>query len=115
MYGTATPPIVAAVAALEPEMHANNADETTFVWIKLPGNLAIHFARLPYMWSVTPIRIRSSPIRMNSGSATSELVVSTFQGMYERTSHMGRVLNSHPVASAVTPIVVATWRPSAKA
>ena len=64
-------PIVAHVAAEDPEIAANIADPTTLTCINLPGRGPIHGAR--------PLNIKSeifdlnkiSPIQMNSGSDVS--------------------------------------------
>ena len=72
--------MVAAVAALEPEMQANIAQAAMLLWRRPPGSGFNHFASVAYIPSVTPERSRTSPIRMNNGRATSVNEVVVFQG-----------------------------------
>src|SRR5712691_10541009 len=68
-------PIVAAVAAEEPEIAAKMPQPKTLQCISLPGNGAIHGARPRNMSSEILVRNRISPIQMKSGSAVSAQLV----------------------------------------
>src|SRR5512147_6928 len=64
-------PMVAAVAADEPEIAAKMPQPTTLVCISRPGSGSTQGARPRNMSSETRVRNRISPIQMNSGSAVS--------------------------------------------
>ena len=68
-------PMVAAVAAEEPEIAAKIPQPVTLQCISRPGNGAIHGARPRNMSSEMRVRNRISPIQMNSGSAVSAQLV----------------------------------------
>src|SRR2546422_1323329 len=68
-------PIVAAVAAEEPEIAAKMPQPKTLQCISLPGSGAIHGARPRNMSSEILVRNRISPIQMKSGSAVSAQLV----------------------------------------
>ena len=69
--------MVAAVAALEPELAANIAQAAMLVCMSPPGSQLTHASRARYMRSETPDRKSSSPMRMNSGAATRMKLVLT--------------------------------------
>ena len=68
-------PMVAAVAAEEPEIAAKIPQPATLQCISRPGSGAIHGARPRNMSSEMRVRNRISPIQMNSGSAVSAQLV----------------------------------------
>src|SRR5438067_13885219 len=68
-------PIVAAVAADEPEIAAKMPQPNTLQCIRRPGSGAIQGASPWNMSSEMRVRKRISPIQMNSGSAVSAQLV----------------------------------------
>src|SRR5690625_274415 len=65
--GTATVPIVAAVATDEPEMAANRPHETILECSSPPGSGDSQYDSVRYMRSVTPARTKISPNNTNKG------------------------------------------------
>src|SRR3954469_15907948 len=70
-YGSATEPMVAAVATEEPEIAENTAQETILVCSNPPGSRFSQTFSARYSLSDSPARSRISPISRKSGTATS--------------------------------------------
>jgi hypothetical protein len=62
--------MVAAVAALDPDVAANIAQAPMFACMSPPGSHESQWVIAPYMRSAMPERSRISPIMMNSGMVT---------------------------------------------
>ncbi len=77
--GSATVPIVAAVATDEPDVAANSAQQPMFVCSSPPGRRASHADSATYMRSAMPERSSSSPSSTNSGIAVSRFSLPTPQ------------------------------------
>ena len=73
-WGMATVPMVAAVAALDPDVAANRAQAPTLECIRPPGSQLTHWVTAEYMRSAMPARSRISPSRMNSGTVRNRKV-----------------------------------------
>src|SRR6185503_6433183 len=69
--GSAILPIVAQVAADEPDTAAKMPQPMTFTWISRPGSHCSHGDRPRNISSDSRVRNRISPIQMNSGRAAS--------------------------------------------
>ena len=101
-------PIVAQVAADEPEMAAKMVQPTTLVCSSRPGSLSIQGARPRNMLSDSLLRNRISPIHKNSGKAVSVHAELAPQMVSIMLSPTGRLVNSsipiRPTASRPRPI-----------
>src|SRR5699024_11810438 len=86
-------PMVAAVAAEEPDTAANTPQPTTLVCNSPPGNLFSQGARPLYISSDKRERNRISPIQMNSGSGASAQEDTEPQAEVPTTSPAGAVVN----------------------
>src|SRR4029078_13441756 len=87
-------PMVAQVAALDPETAAKIAQPTTFVWSSRPGRRCIHGARPLNMSSLRRVRNRISPIQMKRGRAVTVQLDDEPQIVTAIASPAGRELNS---------------------
>src|SRR5699024_23018 len=65
--GTATVPMVAAVATEEPDIAANKPHETILECSKPPGSGDNQYESVRYIRSVTPARTKISPNNTNKG------------------------------------------------
>ncbi len=101
-------PIVAQVAADEPETAAKIVQPMTFVCRSRPGNLPIQGARPRNMSSDSLERNRISPIQMNIGSAVRVQLDDAPQIVVTIASPTGRVVNRamaiQPTAIRASPI-----------
>ena len=77
--GSATVPIVAAVATDEPEVAANSAHAPMLVCSRPPGSPPSHAESAVYMRSAMPERSSSSPSSTNSGMQVSRFSLSVPQ------------------------------------
>src|SRR2546430_965813 len=101
-------PIVAQVAAEEPEIAAKIVQPTTLVWSSRPGMRDIHGARPRNMSSDSLERNRISPIQMNSGSAVKVQLELDSQTLLPSRLTIGRSVNkvmpSQPTPNSASPI-----------
>ena len=104
--------MVAAVAAVDPDIAANAAQVAMFACMRPPGSQRNQAVKQRYMRSVRPPRSSSSPMRMNIGTATSTFVVPTFHAIRPVISHSGRSLKKVISPSAMTPRTAATCTPA---
>ncbi len=107
-YGSATEPIVAAVATLDPLIALNTAQEAMLVCSTPPGSRASQTLSARYSRSDSPARSRISPISRNSGTATSTKFDDGAHSVWPAKFHQGRSLNRKPVRKASTPSTAAT-------
>ena len=87
-------PIVAQVAALDPETAAKIVQPTTLVCSSRPGSPCIHGASPRNMSWLSRVRNRISPIQTKSGSAVSVQLDAEPQIVIAIASPAGRLLNS---------------------
>jgi hypothetical protein len=101
-------PTTCVVAADEPEIAAKIVQPMTFTCSRRPGSNAAHGASpLNKDWE-SRVRNRISPIRMNSGNASSSCVVRIFHAYCASSLSSGMSRNSAsrivPVTARVQPI-----------
>src|ERR1043165_6271326 len=94
--GSVILPIVAQVAAEDPETAAKIVQPMMFVWSSLPGTRSSHGASPLNMSSDRRVRNRISPIQMNSGSAVSVHDEADPQIVTAIASPAGRRKQLHP-------------------
>ena len=101
-------PTTCVVAADEPEIAAKIEQPMTLTCSRRPGSSAAHGASPRNSDCDSRVRNRISPIRMNSGSASSSCVVRMFQAYCARSLSSGMSRNSAsrtvPVTASVQPI-----------
>ena len=101
-------PTTWVVAADEPEMAAKIVQPMTLTCSSRPGSSAAHGDRPRNSDCDSRVRNRISPIRMNSGSASSSWVVRMFQAYCAKSLSSGMSRNSAsrivPVTASVQPI-----------
>ena len=102
---------MAEVATLEPEVAANSAQVAMLVCSRPPGNHCSQAASALYMRSATPLRVRISPSRMNSGMATSR---NSFIVLHMVLPIMlgSTCMLIQSLTTAVMKIALATWMPA---
>ena len=81
-YGSATEPIVAAVATLDPDTAENTPHDTMLVWSSPPGMRWRKRFSARYSFSDSPARSMISPISRKSGIATSRKFELGFQSIW---------------------------------
>ena len=99
--------MVAAVATLDPEIAENTAQAAMFVCSRPPGQRRIQTLSARYSWSDRPDRSRISPIRRNSGTATSTKLDDGAQITWPRNSQNGRSEKMNPDSNASAPSTTA--------
>ena len=110
--GSATVPMVAAVATDEPEVAANSAQHAILVCSSPPGRRDSQAAIAPYMRSAMPLRSSSSPSRMNSGAAVSRLSLRTPHNIAPVVDRKGTPKTMTPAPAPTRTIDTAIGRPS---
>ena len=106
--------MVAEVATLEPEQAAKMAHETILVWIRPPGSHQIQRVIPAYIRSPMPLRFISSPIRMNSGTATRMKLVFPSQDLFAMMFHRGASEKKCIMIRDSAPSAAATYMPARK-
>ena len=101
-------PIVAQVAADEPDTAAKMPQPTTLTWISRPGSHCSQGERPRNICSERRVRNRISPIQMNSGSAVSVHEAELAQTVVASTEPIGTfatiVIAAKPTARSASPI-----------
>src|SRR5918999_4041260 len=110
----ATEPMVAAVAALDPETAANIAQAAILECRSPLGNGPSQAEIVRYMRSEMPLRTRISPIMMKSGTATSTKLLFVFQAICPSISHSGRSEKTYMRKTPTSPRAAATYNPARK-
>ena len=107
-------PMVAAVAADEPEMAAKMPQPTTLVCIRRPGSGSTHGARPRNMSSEMRVRKRISPIQMKSGRAVSAQLALEPHTVVAMTRPAGELVNASIATSATASSVMPIHTPSTR-
>ena len=107
-------PTTWVVAADEPEMAAKIEQPMTLTCSSRPGSSAAHGERPRNSDCDSRVRNRISPIRMNSGSASSSWVVRMFQAYCASSLSSGMSRNSASSTVPVTASVQPIHRPPAR-
>src|SRR5712672_3287182 len=107
-------PTTCVVAADDPEMAAKIEQPMTLTCSSRPGSSAAHGARPLNSDCESRVRNRISPIRMNSGRASSSWVVRMFQAYCASSLSSGMSRNSASSTVPVTAKVQPIHRPPAR-
>src|SRR5438874_3459390 len=106
-------PITCVVAAEDPEIAAKMVQPITFTCKRRPGSSPAHGASPWNSERDRRVRNKSSPIRMNSGSASSSCVVKMFQAYCGKSLSSGIERNIASSSVAVSASVRPIHKPAA--
>ena len=104
-------PIVATVAAEDPEIAAKIAEPAMFTCKRPPGRRCIQGVRPRNRFSDNRVRNRISPIQMNSGRAVNDHDELALQIVVAMASPTGRAVNSSMPIAATPVRLIATQIP----
>lgn len=102
--------MVAAVAALEPQVAANNADAPTFECISPPGSQPSQAVMESYILSARPDRSSTSPSMTNSGTLSRTKPLDDVQPTSARARLSGKFEYSASRVRPMIPSVAATGK-----